>query len=104
MYSGLAALKYQLNQKFAVSARVEIFQDPQGFMSGVVLNKDNFYTGYKLRGYTLGAEFKPTPNSYIRMEGRQLQMERNQEIFRWNGSNRSSRLEFLLNLGISFSN
>ena len=73
-------------------------------MSGVVLNKDNFYTGYKLQGYTLGVEFKPTANSYVRMEGRQLQMERNQEIFRWNGSNISSGLEFLLNLGISFSN
>jgi Putative beta-barrel porin-2, OmpL-like. bbp2 len=103
-YGGLASLKYQLKEKFAISARAEIFKDPQGFMSGVVLNKDNFYTGYKLRGYTLGAEYKPTQNSYIRIEGRQLQMERNQEIFKWHGKNNSSRLELLINLGIYFSN
>lgn len=103
MYSGLAALKYQLKEKFAISVRAEIFQDPQGFMSGVILNKDNSYTGYKLYGYTVGAEYKPTQNSYIRIEGRQLQMEKNQEIFRWNGKSSSSRLELLLNLGISFS-
>jgi hypothetical protein len=104
MYSGLASLKYQLKEKFAIGARAEIFKDPQGFMSGVVLNKDNFYTGYKLRGYTLAAEYKPTQNSYIRIEGRQLQMERNQEIFKWNGKNSSSRSELSINLGIYFTN
>ncbi|MEP7238059.1 MAG: outer membrane beta-barrel protein [Ferruginibacter sp.] len=103
MYSGLACLKYQLKEKFAVSARAEIFKDPQGFMTGVVLTKDNFYTGYKLHGYTLAAEYKPTQNSYIRIEGRQLQMERNEEIFRWNGKNSSSRFELMINAGISFS-
>jgi hypothetical protein len=103
MWSGLASLKYQLKEKFALSARAEIFKDPQGFMSEVVLNTNNFYTGYKLHGYTLGAEYKPTQNSYIRIEGRQLQMEKNQQIFKWHGENRSSRQELLINLGIYFS-
>lgn len=102
MISGILGLKYQLKEKFAVSARAEIFKDPQGFMSAVILNKDNFYTGYKVRGYTLATEYKPTKNSYIKIEGRQLQMEKNQEIFNWNGKPASSRLELLCNIGISF--
>jgi hypothetical protein len=104
MWSGLAGLKYQLKERFAISARAELFKDPQGFMSGVMLNTNNFYTGYKLHGYTIGAEYKPTQNSYIRIEGRQIQMEKNQPIFKWHGENRSSRLELLVNLGIYFSN
>ncbi len=102
MMSGVLGLKYQFTERFAMSARAEIFKDPQGFMSGAFLNKDNCYTGYKLRGYTIAAEYKPTKRTYIKIEGRQLQMERNQEIFNWHGKPTSSRLELLCNVGISF--
>src|SRR5258705_8097893 len=102
MFSGVFGLKYQLKEKYAAYGRGELFKDPQGFMSGVFLDKENKYTGFKLWGVTLGAEYKPTENTYIRIEGRELQMNKNQEIFRRNGKNTSRRMELLFNIGISF--
>ena len=102
MVSGVASFKYQLKDKWAISARGEGFSDPQGFMSGVILNTRNKNTGLKLWGVTVGAEYKPTAESYIRIEGRQLQMEKIQEIFYWKGKNITSRLELTCNMGISF--
>lgn len=102
MMSGVAALKYQLNPKYAVYGRFEWFSDPDGFMGGIIIDKQFKATGYKLTGITLGAEFKPTPETYLRLEGRSLQMDKNQEIFYWNDKAQSQRLEVLVNLGITF--
>lgn len=102
MYSGVLGLKYQMQKQFAIYGRGEMFNDPEGFMSGIIVDKANKYTGLKLWGATLGVEYKPTDNTYIRLEGRQLQMDKDQELFHWNNKNTSSRMEMLLNLGISF--
>ena len=102
MFSGIISFRYQVKEKYAMYTRVEGFHDRQGFMSGVILDKENKLTGYKLYGITVGAEYKFTDNSYIRIEGRQLQMDKNQEIFYWNGKPRSQRMELLCNVGISF--
>ena len=102
MHSGVMALKYQCSGKIAVYTRGEIFNDPQGFISAVFSDKTGKLTGYKLWGVTGGVEYKPTDNAYIRLETRQLQMDSNQEIFRFNNKNQSTRLEMLLNMGISF--
>lgn len=102
MFSGVMGLRYQLKEKYAAYARGEVFHDRQGLMSGVILDKENKYTGYILRGITLGAEYKPTANTYLRIEGRQLQMKKNQEIFYRNGKASAQRMEFLCNIGISF--
>lgn len=102
MYSGVLGLKYLLKKQFAIYGRGELFNDPNGFMSGTIIDKQNKNTGLKLWGATAGVEYKPAENSYIRLEGRQLKMDKDQEIFRWNGDNEDSRLEILLNIGISF--
>ena len=102
MYSGIFSLKYQIKEKFAVYGRGEGFNDPQGIMSGVITDKKGKLTGLKLWGTTLGVEYKPTENSYVRLEGRQLLMNEDQEIFRWNGKNEDTRMEMLINIGISF--
>jgi hypothetical protein len=102
MYSGVAGLKYELSTRVFVYGRGEVFNDPQGFMSGVIADKNSMLSGYKLWGATLGVEYKPTDNSYIRLEGRKLTMDKNQEIFRWNEDNTFSRFEAMFNLGISF--
>ena len=100
--SGVASFKYQLREKWGVAIRGEGFSDPQGFMGGVIVNSQNKATGLKLWGVTAGAEYKPTADSYIRIEGRQLQMEKNQEIFYWDKKNTSRRLEVSCSVGISF--
>ena len=102
MYSGVLGFKYQLKEKFAFYARGEIFNDPQGFMSGVIIDNTNKYTGLELWGVTLGAEYKPTENSYVRLESRNLEMDPAQEIFRFDGENEDNRLEILCNIGVSF--
>ncbi len=102
MLSGVLGFKYQLSEMFALATRGEFFYDPQGFMSTVILDKQNKLTGYKLWGFTLGAEYKPTKNTYIRIEGRQLQMNRNQEIFYQNEKLSSQRFELSGNVGVSF--
>lgn len=102
MYSGVLGLRYQLKKQYAVYGRGELFNDPEGFMSGVMVDKQGKLTGYNMWGATLGVEYKPTDASYIRLEGRQLQFDKDQELFRWNGKNESSRMEVLVNVGISF--
>ncbi|MBI4929228.1 MAG: porin [Bacteroidetes bacterium] len=101
MFSGVLGLKYQLKKKFAVYTREEIFNDPQGFMGGIIIDKQNKQTGLKLWGVTAGVEYKPTDNSYVRLEARQIEMDANQEIFRWK-ENEDSRLEILFHFGVSF--
>ncbi|MFI5171755.1 MAG: outer membrane beta-barrel protein [Chitinophagales bacterium] len=102
MYSALAALKYQATTPFAIYARGEYINDTEGFMTGIIVDTENRHTGVILWGATLGVEYKPTENSYVRLEGRQLQADEAQEIFYWDGENTSSRMEFAVNLGISF--
>ncbi|HMG14921.1 MAG TPA: outer membrane beta-barrel protein [Saprospiraceae bacterium] len=102
MFSSIFALKYQLKPKFAVYGRVEYFNDPDGFMSTIITNDLGEGSGYKLFGGTLGVEFKPTDNSYIRLEGRQLVMDKEQKIFYWDGEASNTRSEVLFNVGVSF--
>jgi len=77
------------------SLRGETIQDP-----------GNMLTGDSLQGYgvTLGLEYKPTSNSFVRAEGRQLWMDpTNNQIFMGaNGNTSSNRTEFLLNSGVWF--
>jgi len=102
MFSGLATLKYQCTKKYAVYGRFEVFNDPDGIMSGVITDYNGNLTGYKLTGYTLGMEFKPTPESYIKLEGRDLQMQKDQYIFYDAGSAWNARYEVMINGGVTF--
>ncbi|MEP7196603.1 MAG: outer membrane beta-barrel protein [Saprospiraceae bacterium] len=102
MFSAVAAARYAITPKFGLYTRGEIFNDPSGFLSGIMTDKAGHQTGLKLWGATLGIEYKITDNSYIRMEGRQLQCDSNQEIFRRNGNNSSNRMEVMVQAGVSF--
>ncbi|MCW3072032.1 MAG: hypothetical protein JWO44_1922 [Bacteroidetes bacterium] len=102
MYSGLASLKYELATRVFVYGRGDMFNDSEGFLSGVILDRDLILTGLKGWGATIGVEYKPTDNSYIRLEGRKITMDKNEEIFRWDDDYTYSRFEALVNLGISF--
>lgn len=101
-YSGVLGLKYQATNMFAVYARGEIFNDSEGFLSGVMIDKKNSPTGLKIMGGTFGVEYKPVDNAYVRLEGRQLIADTDQEIFYFDGISINHRTEILLNLGVSF--
>ena len=102
MFSGVASVKYNCCKSASLYARGEIFNDPQGMMSGIIVDKTSKLTGYKLWGATLGMEYRPTEKTYLRLEARQIEMDKNQEIFHWKNDPEDSRLEVLFNIGISF--
>lgn len=102
MYSAMVTLKRQLRKKFAVYLRSELFHDPEGFMSTVITDNAGRKTGYKLLGHTGGFEYKPTRDSYIRIEGRTIYMDKDQYIFRYKGAWQNTRPEVMLNAGVTF--
>jgi hypothetical protein len=101
-YGTILTMKYQCLAKFAVYARYETLYDPVGVMVG----PDNYLSNdpsYELMGITLGMEYKPTVNSYIRLETRGLEMTgQNENIFYSNGTYGTKRGEVMINTGISF--
>ncbi len=101
MYSGIVSAKFQCRAKCAMYVRGEIFNDPDAIMSGIVQDAKGKLTGFNLMGVTIGTEYKPTENTCIRLEARQIQMDKDQQLFWWNGL-QSNRLEVLLDLGIVF--
>jgi len=102
MFSVLATFRYAITSKFGIYTRGEVFNDPSGFLYGKVYDKTGKQTGLKLWGATFGAEYKPSDNSYIRLEGRQLQTDANQEIFHWKGKNTNVRQELMIHMGYYF--
>jgi opacity protein-like surface antigen len=66
------------------------------------VDANNILSGLYLWGATLGVEYTPTSNTYIRLEGRQLQTDASQEIFHWKNVNTNSRMEMMIHSGISF--
>jgi hypothetical protein len=102
MYSGLASFRFQATSKLGIYTRGEIINDNSGFLTGSFIDNTNKTTGLKLWGVTMGAEYKPTDNSYIRVEARQLQCDPHQQIFHWEGKNQSSRLEAMFHMGVYF--
>ena len=94
-YSAIVTLRYQLKPKFACYGRYEMFNDDDGFLSGLG-------NRYKLNDFTFGLEYKPTTNTYIRLEGRDIIMDNSQKIFRTNGENTNTRYEGMINVGAWF--
>lgn len=99
MYSGLAAIKYKPASKFSVSLRGEIFNDKDGFLSGVITQTDGTLSGLNAYGITLGFEVRPVQNAYFRMEGRYLAAADKQKIF---SDVKNSRIEAITNIGVEF--
>ncbi|MEP7197815.1 MAG: outer membrane beta-barrel protein [Saprospiraceae bacterium] len=102
VFSGIIAIKYKIKKVHGIYARYEIFNDPTGFLGGMFTDKTGKQTGYILGGITVGGEYKPTDNTYIRIEGRQIQLDKDQEFFYTNSKNTNARMEIFVNLGISF--
>jgi hypothetical protein len=102
VYSSICTLNYKFINKFRIYYRVATFNDANGILTGIILNTDNQETGYIEGEMTLGMEYKPTENSYIRLEGRGIQMDPTQQIFLTNGNATNYRDEVMVNMGIWF--
>ena len=102
MYSALATARYQVGKKAGIYCRGEVFRDPDAIVSPVITDHAGYKTGYKLWGITAGFEYKPTENSYIKLESRLLKMDKDQYIYIQNGSGQNARYEIMINGGVSF--
>lgn len=103
--NGLVAAKYRFVQKAAVFGRFEFFSDPDAAISAPILNKDgNTVSGLKATAFTFGGEINPTSNSYLRLEGRFTNADRNQEWFKtMSGNPTYQRLEAIFTFGVNFT-
>jgi hypothetical protein len=104
LVSGVFAVRIKAAKQVDVYGRMEGYYDPDGILSGtIIVNGNPSGSGLKLWGATLGVEYKPTENSYVRLEGRDLTTtDSAQKIFFSNNQYKNSRLEALLNLGVWF--
>ena len=102
VYSSICTLNYLFTNKWRIYYRIATFNDANGILTGTLLNTNNQETGYIEGEMTLGTEYKPTENSYIRLEGRGIQMDPAQQIFVTNGNPTNYRGEVMINMGIWF--
>ena len=93
-YGGLLSFRYHFSDKFSVTLRGDYFQDIDGVYSGIVANN----TGIKGNGVTLGLEYKPVEEAYIRIHTRYLSLDGDQKVFYENSSSRTD-----LNLSAGFT-
>ncbi|MBK9728177.1 MAG: outer membrane beta-barrel protein [Saprospiraceae bacterium] len=102
LFSGVATASLAFTKRSSIYSRFEWFHDPNGILSPKIIDFKGNQGGYKLWGLTTGIEFKPMDNLFIRLEGRQLNMDSNQQLFYWKTKNKNSRQEIMLNTGFSF--
>lgn len=99
LYAGVLTLRYQLNKEYSLTTRGEVFNDENGFISGVTVNSRGEIVGIELLGITLGGEYRPKPNAYVRLEGRYAQTENKQALLIENGEMVNDRMEVLFTMG-----
>ena len=102
VFSNLLLAKYRITPQWAMYARGEIFSDPNEILTGPVENQNHEIVGLDAAGATCGIEFKPIPNSYLRVESRYLQTKKSESIFYYNNTPQNYRLEFIVGLGLWF--
>lgn len=94
-YGGLISAKYRYHPKLSTAVRGEFYQDAGGVFSGPVSQGK----GMKGNGITLGFEYNPVENSYIRLEGRYLRLDKDYLNIFYNGNERE---DIILSAGIKY--
>lgn len=101
MFSSLIAGKYRITPQLATYMRGEVFHDPNEILTGPVLNENHAIVGLEIAGLTAGFEFKPIPNSFVRVECRALS-NYNQHIFQYQQMASKVRTEMNFGMGVWF--
>lgn len=103
IYSGILTLNYKFNPRWGIYARGDTYHDADGFLSGTIIDANNGkLTGYIISGLTLGAEWKPAANAFLRLECRDLVADSGQYLFYTAGTGTNKRFEIVTNAGIWF--
>lgn len=102
IFSGIAAFKYRFTHFIAAYTRVELFSDPDEILTGPIENENHTLTGLDILGGTLGFEYKPIPNAFVRIESRVLKTKASERIFYYNNHSNNIRWEGILSIGLWF--
>ena len=95
-YSGLHGGILAANSKyFSASIRGEYYQDLNGVLSGIVANN----MGLKSNAITLGVEYKPIENAYVRFEYTYLRLDEALKVF---FDNTNVRNEVTVSMGFEY--
>lgn len=104
-YGAQLTARYDFLERFGVTLRGETIQDAGGMLtSSFDTSADDTTQGIQGMGVTLGLEYRPLDNAYIRLEGRQLMLNgtNNQLFMDPNGAKSSNRFELAANTGFWF--
>lgn len=99
--SGLLAARYRITPQWSAYARTEAFVDRNEMLTGPVMNDSHTIVGPEILGFTHGYEYKPIPNSFVRVEMRVLS-NRDGQIFSLQGAPSALRYEILTGIGVWF--
>ncbi|MEZ0373340.1 MAG: outer membrane beta-barrel protein [Candidatus Sericytochromatia bacterium] len=105
MVGGQVTARYNFLEKFGVTLRGEGFNDAQGMLtSSFDTSSDNTTQGIQGFGVTLGLEYRPLDNAFIRLEGRELVLNptNNAVFLDTNGGASANRFELTANTGFWF--
>lgn len=105
-YGGQLTARYDFLEKFGVTLRGETIQDANGMLTGSfdTSTADNTAQGLQGFGVTLGLEYRPIENAFVRLEGRQLMLNatNNQIFMDGSGTASANRFEISANTGFWF--
>jgi hypothetical protein len=93
-YGGFLSVRYKFHPKISTTIRGEYFQDLDGILSGNI----GPYNWLKGNGFTIGCEYRPIENAYIKLEGRYLRLDNEIKAF-YKGN---ERVEGMLNIGFEY--
>lgn len=102
VFSGIAAFKYRFTHYIAGYTRFELFSDPDEILTGPIENENHNLTGLDIIGATLGFEYKPIPNAFVRLESRMLRTKASERIFYYNNQSNNIRWEGIASIGLWF--
>lgn len=103
MINGFGIVRYRLTDQYSMTGRLELFNDNDGFISEVFVNRNGAMQGLKASAFTVGVEYAPTPQSYLRAETRTTWADQDLQIFNKDGNASNVRAEFLINMGFYFN-
>jgi hypothetical protein len=94
-YGALLSVRYNISEHFSTTLRGDFYQDLDGIYSDIQYNG----TGVKGSGLTLGFEYRPVKNGYIRLESRYLRLDAAQKVFY---DNTNERGDVTMSMGYTY--
>jgi len=94
-YGALLSVRYNISEHFSTTLRGDFYQDLNGIYSEIQPNG----TGVKGNGLTLGFEYRPVKNGYIRLESRYLRLDDAQKVFY---DNTNERVDVTVSMGFTY--